>query len=158
MFVIVYICTVAIFGILSLRVSRVADGEKRLLVAVALSIPFIAVRLVYALIADFSHLRSFSLVSGKTTIYLCMDVIMEIAVVIIVIAFGLTLRIIPKGRPLEDGSQQELSNVSGQSPAQSTGKGQVPVKSNERSKAKGPISWLYYAGKDLYNSRQNQKS
>lgn len=154
-FFVVYLFVVAILCILSTRVSSIAAGEKRLLIAVALSVPFIAVRLVYALIGDFAHLRSFSLVSGSTTIYLCMAVIMEIVVVIIIIAFGLTLRIIPKGEPVDGESQRELHDLSGSHSAKTTEPGQAPAKNSERSKATGPISWLYFAGKDLYRSRQH---
>jgi magnesium-transporting ATPase (P-type) len=158
LFVVVYICTVTILGILSMRVSHVAKGETRILVAVALCVPFIAVRLVYALISGFAGLRSFSLALGNPTIYLCMAVIMEIIVVIIIISFGLTLRIIPKAEPIDQESLREMSGRSNKYPARTTDSAHAPVRVNERRKARGPISWLYYAGRDLYKSRQNQNS
>jgi hypothetical protein len=98
-------------SILSMRASTVSAGERRLLVAVALSIPFIAVRLIYSLIADFAGLQSFSLAFGDTTIYLCMNVIMEIIVTIIVIVFGLTLQVLPKEAALESESALEEAEV-----------------------------------------------
>jgi len=107
-FLVVYLSTVVILGYVYRRVSQIPPGEKRILVAVALSFPFIAVRLVYALISDFAGLESFSLALGNTTIYLCMAVIMEIIVMIIIIAVGLTLRVIPRGVPLEYRPEQEL--------------------------------------------------
>jgi hypothetical protein len=110
-FVAVYLSTVACFSILSMRASTVSAGERRLLVAVALSIPFIAVRLIYSLIADFAGLQSFSLAFGDTTIYLCMNVIMEIIVTIIVIVFGLTLQVLPKEAALESESALEEAEV-----------------------------------------------
>jgi hypothetical protein len=157
-FVVVYLCTVTILCILSLRVSHVVKGEKRILLAVALCTPFIGTRLIYSIISGFAGLQSFSLISGNSTIYLCMAVIMEMIAVVIIIAFGLTLQIIPKGQKTDQESQKEMNGRSNEDPAGSMQSGQVPVRVNERTKAKGPISWLYYAGKDWHYSRQNQNS
>jgi magnesium-transporting ATPase (P-type) len=105
-FVVIYLVTVTLLCFLSRRVSKVAKGEKRILVAVALCLPFIAVRLIYALIADFANNIDFSLAYGNTTIYLCMAVITEIIVTVIILSFGLTLHVIPKPLPLDSESQK----------------------------------------------------
>jgi Na+-transporting methylmalonyl-CoA/oxaloacetate decarboxylase beta subunit len=111
---------------------------------VTLSIPFIAVRLIYALIADFANLQSFSLAYGDTTIYLCMSVIMEIIVTIIAIAFGLTLRVLPKVVKAESN------------PADTEIEMTTSLREQERKKIHGPVTWIYYNAKDLIRSKRTQ--
>ncbi|KAF3483007.1 uncharacterized protein GIQ15_02331 [Arthroderma uncinatum] len=66
-------------------------GENRLLLAVAISLPFILVRLIYSLISAFTRNPRFSIFSGDVTIYLVMAVLEEMIVVITCIAIGVTL-------------------------------------------------------------------
>jgi hypothetical protein len=74
---------------LSFDVSHAELGEKRLLLAVALSLPFLLVRLIYSCIAVFGSDTTFR---SNTTILLCMAYLMEFIVVVIYEAVGLTLQ------------------------------------------------------------------
>lgn len=85
----------------SFSVSHAEKGEKRLLLAVALVLPFMLVKLVYSAISVLGHSASFNSLTGDPTIFLCMSFLMEVITVIIFEAMGITLRKIPKDeRPL----------------------------------------------------------
>lgn len=68
-------------------------GEHRTLLAVAISSPFIFVRLLYAFFVWFLHNSTFSMISGNVTVQLVMSVLEEFVVVIVCLAVGLTLRV-----------------------------------------------------------------
>lgn len=69
----------------------VARAEGRLLVATALSMPFLLVRIVYICLTVLGHSPKFQLVGGSPTALLCMVFLMEAAIVISYEACGLTL-------------------------------------------------------------------
>ncbi|CAI7674758.1 unnamed protein product [Penicillium discolor] len=63
--------------------------QKKLFLAIALSTPLLAVRLVYSALSDYTTLSSFAL-DGNTTVYLCMDVLEEIIAMGITMALGIS--------------------------------------------------------------------
>ncbi|KAF9889906.1 hypothetical protein FE257_006778 [Aspergillus nanangensis] len=71
---------------------QVERGERRLLVAVTLSLPFLLVRLIYSSLSVLRDLPEFKWASGNTTIFLCMALVMEAVVVVIYEVTGLTLK------------------------------------------------------------------
>lgn len=107
LFIASYVAIAATTIILSFSVSHGEPGEKRLLVAVALSLPFLLVRLVYGSISLFADTTDFNSLSGNITFYLCMALIMELCVVVIYEGVGLTLKKIeaaPTGHVAADGT------------------------------------------------------
>lgn len=70
----------------------VETGEKRLLFAITTSLPFLLVRIIYTALATLRQIPKFSWIRGDTTIFLCMALVMEAAVVVIYEVTGLTLR------------------------------------------------------------------
>ncbi len=72
------------------------SGEGLLIAAVAGSLPFILVRLLYSVIAVFGHDSSFNIVSGSVTVMLVMAVLEEFVVVAIYTITGLRLDVVPK--------------------------------------------------------------
>ncbi|KAK2846310.1 hypothetical protein FQN49_005852 [Arthroderma sp. PD_2] len=88
----VWVITVGLLFIISGQKKHLPAGERRLLLALAISLPFILIRLIYSLIGAFAHSRRFSVVSGDTTIYLLMAVLEEMIVVITCLAIGVTLQ------------------------------------------------------------------
>jgi len=107
LFIASYVLIVATTIILSFSLPHAEHGEKRLLVAIAISLPFILVRLVYGSISIFANTSDFNSVSGNVTIYLCMALIMELCVVITYETVGLALRkleSVPTGNVAADGS------------------------------------------------------
>ncbi|KAJ5180244.1 hypothetical protein N7492_003454 [Penicillium capsulatum] len=63
--------------------------QKKLFLALALSSPFLLVRLVYSAISDYGHDKRFVLF-GDETIYLCMNVLEEIIAMAIAMALGMS--------------------------------------------------------------------
>ncbi|KAI9745102.1 MAG: hypothetical protein M1818_001380 [Claussenomyces sp. TS43310] len=176
LFAAVFAATFAIFCILCLRLSTVRSGEKRLVLAVGLSLPFLLTRLLYSLIAVFSNLRRFSAIFGSVTIYLCLGVLQEIIVVIICIAVGLTLRVAPKHRSgmeqddgavrdapalnpgaqmtegvSDDGVKQEAQPMYGGVVAATNSQETTTPRPNR--KFRGPVTWLIFKGKDYFENR-----
>ncbi|MCJ1411668.1 hypothetical protein MMC19_005759 [Ptychographa xylographoides] len=84
-FLILAVATIATFFMMR----SIAKGEERILYALALSIPFILVRLIYSLLVDFSGNAKFSLTYGDVVIQGCMAALMEFIVVIIYLGVGL---------------------------------------------------------------------
>ncbi|KAI1752406.1 hypothetical protein F4782DRAFT_501720 [Xylaria castorea] len=95
--------TIAEFGLLvlatvvvGLNVSYAEPGEKRIVLAVALSLPFLFVRVLYSAIGTFQPGSAFSVLTGNIYIFLGTVVIEEIIIVLIIEAMGLTLQVSPK--------------------------------------------------------------
>ena len=84
-FIILAIITLATF----LRLRSVSAGDERILYALALSIPFILVRLIYSIIVDFAGNPQFNLITGDVVIQGCMASLMEYIVVILYLIAGL---------------------------------------------------------------------
>lgn len=78
---------------MAMRVKWIQNGERRLVLAVAISVPFILVRLIYSAILSFAHNPRFNLISGSVTINLVMAVLEEFVVIIVCLGIGLTLRV-----------------------------------------------------------------
>ncbi|KAF2166971.1 hypothetical protein M409DRAFT_54731 [Zasmidium cellare ATCC 36951] len=95
-----------IFNVMAAVLARsTMRGEKVLLVAVNLAAPLMLVRLVYPLLAAFSHINLFQIGNESTsavTTSLFMEVVEEFGVVIIYLVAGILQPAFPK-----DGSQEE---------------------------------------------------
>lgn len=77
---------------------KAGRGEGILVLAVICALPLLLVRLIYSLLAIFSHDKTFSMVSGSTgaeTASLCMSVLEEMGVVLIYLATGFKLSTLP---------------------------------------------------------------
>lgn len=176
-FAILFIAMLTLFCALCLRMSQVKPGEKRLLLAVSISCPFLAIRVIYALISDFAGNSAFNAIYGNITIYLCMDVIEEIIVVLICVTVGITVRKVPKGatKGTEEGvastnlrnrgsDQVSLAAADdtpfvGRGGDKQLGAGDGTRQYNlwtpkPQTKVRGPVTWLLDTGKDYYRSRR----
>ena len=126
-FTAVYIAVLVFYLLLLTQATHVQHGEKRLMLAVTLSLPLIAVRVIYALIADFANDSAFSYFNGgSATIYLCMAVIEELVVCYICILIGVTVKKLPADQGFErKASDQEnvveYANYGGGYPGAYTG-------------------------------------
>ncbi|KAJ5676679.1 uncharacterized protein N7477_002312 [Penicillium maclennaniae] len=79
--------------VIALKRGSLERGEGRTLLAVAISSPFILVRIIYALLIWFLHDSTFSLLNGSETVTLVMSVLEEFVVVIVCLGVGMTLRV-----------------------------------------------------------------
>ncbi|KAI1868389.1 hypothetical protein JX265_007212 [Neoarthrinium moseri] len=95
-----YILTVLAAVQVAVQISHAEPGERRLSLAVGLSLPFVLVRLGYAAESTFGHNSRFNQFTGDVNIQLGMSVIMEMIAIVIIEGFGLTLKKIPKGQQL----------------------------------------------------------
>ncbi|KAL8791177.1 MAG: hypothetical protein Q9195_006016 [Heterodermia aff. obscurata] len=91
------------------------EGEKRILLAVAVSLPFLLVRLIYSALAVFANKRSFSLFYGDVSILLFMALLEEVIVVVIYEGVGMTLKKVKWDRVAggERGSEEYRMRLQG---------------------------------------------
>lgn len=94
LFTVIFVVVFLMFLLLTTKISKVPEGEKRLLLAVAVSYPFLTIRYIYALLVDFAQDRRFNSFFGNATYYLCMAVLVEFVVLVICEFTGFTLRVI----------------------------------------------------------------
>jgi hypothetical protein len=85
-FAIFILLTVWLYYELSFSLRRF---QKKLFIAIALSSPFLLVRLVYSALSDYTTYKDFSLY-GNATVYLCMAVLEEIIAMAITMALGIS--------------------------------------------------------------------
>lgn len=170
-FLILFLIVLGILGFFAATRSCIETGEKRLLIAVALSTPFYFVRLLYALIGDFGNNPDFSSLTGSTTIFLAMAVIEEFVIVVVCLAIGLTLRVIPKSqreaieatkrKPKvgnQTGYQQQQQSPQEQILLEEGGTHGRPYENRPRRERRGgPIQQLVRAGIDAYQSRESRR-
>lgn len=108
LYVVSWAVMVAMLAVVALRKGSVERGEKRTLLAVALSSPFILVRVLYAFFVWFLDNSKFSLLNGNVTVQLVMAVLEEFVVVIICLAVGMTLRI--RSQEPQESDREALSS------------------------------------------------
>ena len=95
---------------LGFNVSHVDQGERRLVLAIALTLPFLLVRVLYQAVGTFDRNSEFNSVSGNVYVFLGTAVIEEIVIVLIVEAVGLTLQVRPKSNTPSDRPLGRLYN------------------------------------------------
>lgn len=92
----------------SFSISHAENGEKRILLAVALALPFLSVRLLYSVLSTFvTHSSQFNSFTGSVTILLCMATLEEVVIVALYLAIGLTLKVL-SGDMVVEGDMQRL--------------------------------------------------
>ena len=101
------------------RSSLVGQGEHRLIIAVAISVPFILVRLIYSLLVVFANNPRFNIVTGSVTINLVMAVLEEFVVAILCIGVGLSLQVRPKNNERVNSNERvEATHHSDKAPVE----------------------------------------
>lgn len=106
LFTVVFATLVFMTGgaILARRITR--RGEGLLVLAVSLALPFLAVRVLYSLLAAFSHDSDFNPATGSTTIALVMDTLQEMVVVLIYLVAAIKVPPVP----VADGDNQRSTS------------------------------------------------
>lgn len=81
----------------SFSISHAANGEKRILLGVAIALPILFVRLLYSILSAFvTNSTKFKAFDGSVTILLFMALLEELAIVVIYMGMGLTLKVRPE--------------------------------------------------------------
>ena len=88
LFIVAYVALALITVFSTFKLSCAETGEKRLVLAVILALPFILVRLAYSGLAALGHNRDFNLIDGSVVLVVVMSVLMEFAVVFIYLLVG----------------------------------------------------------------------
>lgn len=96
LFIVSYVLLVIATAMTSFFVRHADQGEKRILLAIAISLPFLLVRLIFSIIATFTTIKNFNLLNGNVTVLLCVALIEEFIVVVVYEGTGLTLHQVPK--------------------------------------------------------------
>lgn len=116
LFIAAFVILCLILAIIVQSVQHAEEGEKRILLAVAISLPFLLVRLIYSALAVFANRRSFSLFYGDVSILLFMALLEEVIVVVIYEGVGLTLKKVKKEWVAEGecGSGEHMMRIEGE--------------------------------------------
>ncbi|KAH8086652.1 hypothetical protein BXZ70DRAFT_550816 [Cristinia sonorae] len=106
LFVVLFVGLVLMHGYLYLSFSRILTHRRKLLVGISMALPFLLIRVIYAVLAGFApsgipngsqtdhnDLSKFSSQTGSWQIYLVMSVLMEIIVMVIYTTVGLSIRL-----------------------------------------------------------------
>lgn len=128
LFIVAYVAIVVLVLILSFHVQHAEKGEKRLFMAVIISLPFILVRMIYSILSTFdSKNHSFNLLDGSVTAVLCMALIEEFIVVAVYEGTGLALKKVPKEQHFEGTQQIPSRNSAAPIQNQHAGASRVPA-------------------------------
>ncbi|KAF7865210.1 hypothetical protein EAF04_006187 [Stromatinia cepivora] len=107
LFIVAFVALVITTFLTSFSVSHAENGEKRILLGIAIALPFLFVRLLYSVLSTFvAHSTKFNSFTGSVTILLCMALLEELVIVVIYLAIGLTLRVQPKDMVVEGDMQR----------------------------------------------------
>ena len=88
-FVIIYIVLCAVAICTALDFDKISPNEKRILAAVLLALPLIAPRLVWSLLAYFSHISTFNTFNGDIVVRAFMSILEEFLIIILYTVVGL---------------------------------------------------------------------
>jgi hypothetical protein len=112
LFIVSWVAIVIATIVISFSVSHAEAGEKRLFLSVAISLPFLLIRLIYSILSVFAHNKNFSLLTPNVTVLLCVALLEEFAVVVTYLGVGLTLHQIPKNQHIEGAIHQQVPSTS----------------------------------------------
>lgn len=140
MFIFIYIGLFLLTMITARDFNKIPGGERRMFVAIVLSLPFLAVRILYSILSQFSNSKTFSMMNPQIWARILMSVIEECVVVIMFTIVGLT---IPKfsGDMARTGIQQASR---GSTPDSGTAFRTYPVQQAQQA----------YQGQQAYEGRQ----
>lgn len=91
MFVFIYIGLFLLTMITARDFGKIPGGERRMFVAIVLSLPFLAVRILYSILSQFSNSKTFNMLNPQIWARVLMVVIEEFVVVIMFTIVGLTI-------------------------------------------------------------------
>lgn len=90
-FLFLYFCLVSLVVVFGIHYKSYTDKvHRRAYKAMAFATPFLGVKQLYAALGDYSHDPVFSTFGGNTTVYLLLNVLMEMFATGIILGFGLT--------------------------------------------------------------------
>jgi hypothetical protein len=103
LYAVVFAALVLLTGGAILGWRKTTRGELPLIVGISITLPFLPVRVLYALLAAFSTDSKFNPATGSKTVALFMDILQEMAVVLIYLVTGVIAPAVPKA---DDGQSR----------------------------------------------------
>jgi len=88
-FLIIYLILCVLASYTAMEFSKIPSGEKRILAAVLVTLPFVLPRLLWSLLAYFSHITTFNVVEGSIVVRSVMSTLEEFLVIIMYTVVGL---------------------------------------------------------------------
>ncbi|MCJ1467284.1 hypothetical protein MMC07_005908 [Pseudocyphellaria aurata] len=85
-----YVILVLLAAMSASEFDGIPAGEKRILVAVLLAMPLLAVRVLWSILSVFTHIHTFSGINGSAAARVCMAVLEEFIIVVMYTLVGLT--------------------------------------------------------------------
>lgn len=104
-----FVLTVIATVFIARQVNHAEKGERRIVLAVVASLPFVLVRLIYSCIGTLGNDNTYKPVGGNPYIFLGMAVIEEMIAMAIFEGVGFTLRQLPK--PVATGTREARPDV-----------------------------------------------
>ncbi|KAM0309611.1 hypothetical protein ACHAO8_008858 [Botrytis cinerea] len=112
LFIISFVAIVATTMFTSFSIQHAENGEKRILLGIAIALPFLFVRLLYSVLSTFvSHSTKFNSLTGSVSVLLCMCLLEELVIVVVYLAIGVTLKV----KPEDVVADMEMQRISGTS-------------------------------------------
>ena len=102
-FLVIYLCLVALALNSATEFHRIPAGEKRILVVVLAALPLLAVRFIWTLLAYFSDFKDFQIYGGSVIVRAFMATLEEM---LIVIAYTIVGLMIPRYTGNQDSEAQ----------------------------------------------------
>ncbi|KAL8925830.1 MAG: hypothetical protein Q9208_003327 [Pyrenodesmia sp. 3 TL-2023] len=91
--------------------ATVAPGEKCILFGVLAAIPFLFIRILYAMLAVSRDRGKFAILNGSATTQLGMAIIQEMVVVLVYIGVGILAPVEEKVQPVEEGQAMQRFSI-----------------------------------------------
>ncbi|KUJ22129.1 uncharacterized protein LY89DRAFT_394756 [Mollisia scopiformis] len=113
-----YVAIVIFTILIAFFVKHAEAGERRLFVAVAIALPFLLVRIVYSGLSTFSRNSRYNILTGNTTIFLCVALIEEAIIVFIFEVMGVTLKKQVKEQHVEAQAARQVDSSNSAQPMQ----------------------------------------
>ncbi|ESZ96380.1 hypothetical protein SBOR_3212 [Sclerotinia borealis F-4128] len=136
LFIVSFVALLVTTILTSFSISHAENGEKRILLAIAIALPFLFIRLLYSILSTFvAHSTKFNSFTGSVSILLCVALLEELVIVVIYLGIGVTLKVQPKNMV----AKGELQRVPGTSDSEE------------------PLGQQNHQGQNQ-NQNQNQKS
>ncbi|KAI9801425.1 MAG: hypothetical protein M1825_003405 [Sarcosagium campestre] len=164
LFLLAWFVLCLLLGVITLHISKIELGERRLVLAVAVSIPFLFVRLIYSVLSVYSENEHFNPLTGSVTVKLFMAILEELVVILTCLAVGIMLRVIPKseksaavGSHVDSRPQSEGKHAGRGAPSRggswsNTGGSRPPPRRHRQKQRRrgGPIHQLVGLAVDRY--------
>lgn len=108
-FLIIYICLFLLIAKSASQINGLPSGEKRVLSALIVALPFLGVRILFSLLAYFSAISTFSPINGNVLVRAFMAIFEEILIVIVYTLAGI---LVPKfGNAKMDDTNFEIQHL-----------------------------------------------